>query len=484
MDAREQLKALIEKYIQYKKEKKTEELSEEPTRSWINKFLEIFDWDILNIQQVQQEKIVDNSQKYKLDEINSSHTKPDYSLMNGATVKAYLDAKKTDVDIFKNKDAAFQVRSYGWSAGLPCSFLTNFEQLVIFDCRYAPQKGEDASVAATQISIDNYISRFDELNNHFNRILVYENNLLKLYSSEKVEGSKTLDFIFNKLLSDFRLQLANELYVNNSNLIVFNVKALSEMDENVYNAQLFNILSLMWSEVCKNVAHNNNLVNLLDRRRVICLIDEAHRFINTKNTLCTDFILKLERRSRKYDAGLWYATQSILDFMPSDTGESVDTVKKIFQLVQYKFLLKQSSDSIEILHNIFGQFTMSELYATDNFEAGEMLLSLGSGKNKIHCKNAATECDLMYIGNSQDRDEIVDSIFNRMYLLNWSPQNLADEMYRSEQKTQEFIETFTREVIEYFGFKLTDSEYLYLTVNRLVKNLAKRFGDKYNVRKW
>ena len=57
------------------------------------------------------------------------------------------------------------------------------------------------------------------MNNHFNRVLVYENNLLKLYSSEKVEGSKTLDFIFNKLLSDFRLQLANELYVNNSNLI-------------------------------------------------------------------------------------------------------------------------------------------------------------------------------------------------------------------------------------------------------------------------
>ena len=74
MDAREQLKALIEKYIQYKKEKKTEELSEESTRSWINEFLEIFDWDVLNIQQVQQEKIVDDSQKDKLDEINSSHT--------------------------------------------------------------------------------------------------------------------------------------------------------------------------------------------------------------------------------------------------------------------------------------------------------------------------------------------------------------------------------------------------------------------------
>ena len=219
MNAKEQLKALIEKYIKYKKEKKAKELSEESTRSWINEFLRIFDWDVLNIQQVQQEKIVDDSQKEKLGEISSSHTKPDYSLMNGTTVKAYLDAKKIDVDIFKNKEAAFQVRSYGWSAGLPCSFLTNFEQLVVFDCRYAPQKGEDAGSAATQISIDHYVSRFDELNSHFNRLLVYGNNLQKLYSSEKVEGSKTLDSIFNKLLSDFRLQLANALYANNTNLL-------------------------------------------------------------------------------------------------------------------------------------------------------------------------------------------------------------------------------------------------------------------------
>lgn len=219
MDAKEQLKALIEKYIKYKKEKKAKELSEESTRSWINEFLRIFDWDVLNIQQVQQEKIIDDSQKEKLGEISSSHTKPDYSLMNGTTVKAYLDAKKIDVDIFKNKEAAFQVRSYGWSAGLPCSFLTNFEQLVVFDCRYAPQKGEDAGIAATQISIDHYVSRFDELNSHFNRLLVYGNNLQKLYSSEKVEGSKTLDSIFNKLLSDFRLQLANALYANNTNLL-------------------------------------------------------------------------------------------------------------------------------------------------------------------------------------------------------------------------------------------------------------------------
>lgn len=134
MDSKEKLKELIRKYQQYKAASKSVELSEEETRSWINQFLEIFDWDVLNTNQIKQEKIVDEDQKTKLAQINSTHTKPDYSLVNGNTVKAYLDAKKADVDIFKSKGAAFQVRSYGWSADLPCSFLTNFEQFIIFDC--------------------------------------------------------------------------------------------------------------------------------------------------------------------------------------------------------------------------------------------------------------------------------------------------------------------------------------------------------------
>lgn len=388
-----------------------------------------------------------------------------------------------------------------YESAIESNFLSEISRICTFMYQYVPTISYEVITVFRAVLVETYLkkgitNKTDIHNIPPERFPVFS-DVLGVIEQKISSGKLTPDEVtIYKTLSMYVRELTvsgaygtmfdshSNIEINNSNLIVFNVKALSEMDENVYNAQLFNILSLMWSEVCKNVGHNNNLVNLLDRRRVICLIDEAHRFINTKNTLCTNFILKLERRSRKYDAGLWYATQSILDFMPSDTGENVDTVKKIFQLAQYKILLKQSSDSVETLHRIFGQFTLSELYATDNFEAGEMLLSLGSGKNKLHCKNVATECDLMYIGNSQDRDEIVDSIFNRMYLLNWNPQELANIMYRSEEKTQEFIATFTKEVIEYFGFKCSDSEYLYKTVNRIVKNLAKRFGDKYNVRKW
>ena len=227
MDSRHKLKELIEKYKEYKTSSKTEELSEEETRSWINQFLTVFGWDVLNTQQIKQEKIVDDNQKSRLAEIDSTHTKPDYALVNGSSVKAYLDAKKVDVDIFKSKESAFQVRSYGWSANLPCSFLTNFEKFVIFDCRYAPNKKDPANTGAIQIELDDYISKFDILESHLERLQVYKNNLKKLYDSTRIDGYETVDELFNKLLANFRLKLANDMYHNNRT-------SLSEEELNYY----------------------------------------------------------------------------------------------------------------------------------------------------------------------------------------------------------------------------------------------------------
>ena len=265
--------------------------------------------------------------------------------------------------------------------------------------------------------------------------------------------------------------------IDETNLIVFDVKSLSEMDENACNAQLFNILSLMWSEICKNVAYNNNIKNPFDRRYVTCLIDEAHRFISTKNTLCTDYMLKLVRRTRKYDAALWFATQSILDFLPSDTGASADDVKKIFQLVQYKLILKQSSNSIQKMHETFDQFTISELKNTEGFAPGEMLLSLGSGKNKVHFRKLVSQCDLYYMGNSRDREEILNGIFNRLYLNNYDPNELAQNI---RNDVDYFINYFTNEVVEYFGFNSMDSNYLVRLVQRDVKNLTEDYLEKHS----
>lgn len=211
----ENLKKLIEKYHEFRDNNMNEEMSEEATRVWINDFLEIFGWDVHNLSQVVQEKIVSKQQKDMLERIQSSHSKPDYALVNGKSVKTYLDAKKNTVDIFKSKEAAFQIRSYGWSARVPCAFLSNFEQLSIFDCRDIPEKDKPADVGVIQIDINDYLEKFDVINAHLDRMSVYWGQLDRLYSVHKTEGYKTVDVFFNEMLSEFRLELSNSIYKNN-----------------------------------------------------------------------------------------------------------------------------------------------------------------------------------------------------------------------------------------------------------------------------
>ena len=314
MNSKEILKNLIQKYQQYKNDNKSLELSEEETRSWINQFLAIFDWDVLNTKQIKQEKIVDKDQKTKLAEIDSTHTKPDYSLVNGNTVKAYLDAKKTDIDIFKNKGAAFQVRSYGWSADLPCSFLTNFEQFVIFDCRFVPDKKDPANTGAIQISIDDYLDKFDILESHLNRIAVYQNNLKKIYDTTKFDGTQTVDELFNKLLSDFRIKLANNMYQNN--------KMTLSVEELNYYVQII-LDRIIFIRVCeaKGIEKEGLLLEFLKKGF----------WNNFKNSCYAEFY-------DHYDGAMF--EKDVNNKFPKialDDGVFVDFINKLYYPYPYKF---------------------------------------------------------------------------------------------------------------------------------------------------
>ena len=206
------LENLINRYKLYINKARREDISEETIRTWINEFLGIFQWDVQNTNQVLQEKTLKDEQKEKLEEISSEHSKPDYTLVNGSNIKTFLDAKKLSVNIFNDKEAAFQIRSYGWSANVPCAFLTNFEQFSIFDCQYTPDRKQNANVGVIQLNIDNYLTEFKTLDDHLYRYYVYGNQLERLYDKKEIEGKLTVDSYFNKILSDFRIILANEIF--------------------------------------------------------------------------------------------------------------------------------------------------------------------------------------------------------------------------------------------------------------------------------
>src|SRR5207245_7243947 len=64
---------------------------------------------------------------------------PDYCFRIGGTRKFCLEAKNPSVDINTDAHPAYQLRRYAWSAKLPLSILTDFEEFAVYDCRVEPR---------------------------------------------------------------------------------------------------------------------------------------------------------------------------------------------------------------------------------------------------------------------------------------------------------------------------------------------------------
>ncbi len=93
---------------------------------------------------------------------------PDYSFRVGGIRKFFLEAKKPSVDIKGDIHPAYQLRRYAWSAKLPLSILTDFEELAVYDCRIKPVKTDKASTARVlYMTYSEYLDRWDELTNIF-----------------------------------------------------------------------------------------------------------------------------------------------------------------------------------------------------------------------------------------------------------------------------------------------------------------------------
>lgn len=187
--------------------------------------------------------------------------------------------------------------------------------------------------------------------------------------------------------------------ISKENYVVFDVSLLSEMEDRVFNAFYLNLMALMWGEVYINRVLNEGVPEDL-QKKCICVWDESHRFINTRNPKGLEFMDKLLRRDRKYLAGLWFASQHPRDFAPSGSSEMLDKIKDIFSLVQYKVLMQQDSSDYDVIEHLFPEFTRSEIENTSRYIKGDMLISLGNGE-KIRCHRYIPAEDLEYFGGGR-----------------------------------------------------------------------------------
>ena len=207
-----ELETLLEEYDDFISSQNPELVTEQTIRAWLDRFLRTFGWDPGDTREILQESVVDSSSRERLAEIGSHHIRPDYTLVNGPNVKTYLDAKSLDVDCFSDSHAAFQVKSYGWSAGVPYAFVSNFDQLAIYDCGPVPSEEDAANTGAVlKINRFQYLDQLETIRQYLEKAKVYSGSLDILHESLDKSGSYVLDEQFNDYLESFRLSLSQSI---------------------------------------------------------------------------------------------------------------------------------------------------------------------------------------------------------------------------------------------------------------------------------
>lgn len=187
--------------------------SEATTRTWIERFLQIFGWDPGDPRQVVQEFRIGRRDAAKLERAGSSHRRPDYALIVNDRPILYIDAKRIDVDIEHDEGVAFQVRSYGWSAGFRLSYAFDVQELAIYDCFPKPDQSDDARVARLFYARHTeFLERFDTLWDYFGRSAIRAGSLQTRHpDDQRPRGSVRLDEDFEAKLSEWRCGLAKSM---------------------------------------------------------------------------------------------------------------------------------------------------------------------------------------------------------------------------------------------------------------------------------
>jgi predicted type IV restriction endonuclease len=131
-------------------------------------------------------------------QVGGGHKAPDYCFRIGGTRKFFLEAKKPAVNIKDAIDPAYQLRRYAWSAKLPLSILTDFEELAVYDCRIKPDKDDKPSVARVlYIRYTELADRWDELAGIFSKEAIEKGSFDKYAESNKRKrGTAEVDAAF------------------------------------------------------------------------------------------------------------------------------------------------------------------------------------------------------------------------------------------------------------------------------------------------
>ncbi len=185
---------------------------------FIDPFFEELGWDIANKKgyaEAYKEVVHEDAIK-----VGRATKAPDYSFRIGGVRKFFLEAKKPSVNIKDDTHPAYQLRRYAWSAKLPLSILTDFEEFAVYDCRIKPVKTDKASHSRIlYVTYTEYPKRWEEIADIFSREAILKGSFDKYVESKKGKrGTAEVDAAFLQEIERWRDLLARNIALRNPKL--------------------------------------------------------------------------------------------------------------------------------------------------------------------------------------------------------------------------------------------------------------------------
>jgi len=339
-EAYKQIQTLVERFSEQFDSYTSGDYNETLTRrDFIDPMFKALGWDIDNSQgYAEAYREVIHEDKVS---VGGATKAPDYSFrLPGGKRLFFVEAKKPSVNIKEDVHPAYQVRRYGWSAKLPVSIITDFEEFSVYDCTRKPSLSDLASVSRIRyITWKEYLSEFDFLWDTFSKEKVLKGSFDKFVKDDTAKkGTATVDNEFLISLDEWRKTLASAVIKSNN--------ALNEEELGFAVQQLIDRLIFLRIAEDRSIEPYGNL-------KLVCGSGSPYASL-----------MDLFRRAdEKYNSGLFdFVRDTITPSLHLDAKVIIGIIHELYYpICPYEF----SVLSVEILGSAYEQFLGKVIRVTE-----------------------------------------------------------------------------------------------------------------------
>ncbi len=341
-EAYKKISALVKRFDEQKEFYRRQDYNETLTRiDFINPFFKALGWDTDNEQGFAESyREVIHEDKLKV----AGQTKaPDYCFKYGDRRLFFVEAKKPSVSVKDDISPAYQLRRYGWTAKLPISIITDFEEFAIYDCTKKPNPTDKASNGRIKyFTYTDYLNEFDFIWETFSKERVLKGSFDKFALSNKnKKGTTTVDSEFLLSLDEWRKQLA------------LNIALRNHIEEDELNFIVQHIIDRI---IFLRIAEDRNIEPYANLQDTITSSDYYQNLLKLFYTA-----------DQKYNSGLF-------DFKKDKTSSNIvidnKVIKSIINELYYPICPYEFSVlSVEILGSAYEQFLGKTISLSKNGKA-------------------------------------------------------------------------------------------------------------------